>query len=56
MGVSDFTSGFARNKKLAGFDGVLGEIDIKKPRNKELYLLLVSWFMGAVYSDIKLSL
>ena len=57
MGVSDFyKSALLRNKKLAGFDGVLGEIDIKKPRNKELYLLPCFLVMGAVYSDLKLSL
>ena len=57
MGVSDFyKSDLLRNKKLAGFDGGLEEIDINKPRNKGLYLLPCFLFMVAVYSDLKLSL
>ena len=57
MGVSDFyKSDLLRNKKLAGFDGGLEEIDINNPRNKGLYLLPCFLFMVAVYSDLKLSL
>ena len=57
MDVSDFyKSDLLRNKKLAGFDGVLEEIDIKKPRNNGLYLLPCFLVMGAVHSDLKLSL
>lgn len=57
MGVSDFyKSDLLRNKKLAGFDGGLEKIDIKKPRNKEPCLLPCFLVMGVVYSDLKLSL
>ena len=57
MGVSDFyKSDLLRNKKVAGFDGGLEKIDIKKPRNKEPCLLPCFLVMGVVYSDLKLSL
>ena len=57
MGVSDFyKSDLLRNKKLAGFDGVLEEIDIKNQETRSCIYFLVSCSLGAVYSDIKLSL